>query len=185
MMASPMNARSALVAALLALGCGSPYATSDASADRAPSDAAAAKARAKDANKVEHVASPPSFVAAPQQGEITEVVRGAVADAETSGQRVVVYVGAEWCEPCTRFHKAVEAGGLDEQLAGVRFLEFDADRDQARLKAGGYSGRLIPRFAFPGDDGRFGGSKIEGGVKGEGAVDNIMKRLEPLLAANR
>jgi hypothetical protein len=77
----------------------------------------------------------------------------------------------------------VEAGQLDEPLAGVRFLEFDADADAERLVNAGYDGRLIPRFAMPGSDGRFGGKKIEGGIKGSGSVEHIMRRLEPMLAS--
>jgi thiol-disulfide isomerase/thioredoxin len=110
-------------------------------------------------------------------------VRDAVAAAQAESQRVVVYVGAPWCEPCQRFHEAVEKGELDAQLAGVRFLEFDADQHTPQLNAAGYGGELIPRFAMPGADGRGSDAKIEGGIKGEGAVAQIMRRLEKLLAS--
>ncbi len=175
MMPSPMLSRSIFVATLLLCGCGSPYSTQEHAAASAPSKVAPKQADTPKSSK-------PSFVTAEAEGEISGVVKAAVGDARASDERVVVYVGAEWCEPCKRFHQAVEAGELDQQLAGVRFLEFDADRDQARLQAGGYTGRYIPRFALPGDDGKFGGKKIEGGVKGDGAVEHIMKRLTPLLA---
>lgn len=120
----------------------------------------------------------PSFVAGAPSGDVADEVRKLVE----SGANVVVYVGASWCEPCQAFHAALERGELDTALAGVTFVEYDADRDRSRLAAAGYDGRLIPRFALPGDDGRFGGKKIEGGIKGDGAVEHIMKRLEPLLA---
>lgn len=177
MMPSPMLSRSLLVTALLLYGCGSPYSSQEGAAPSAPPKTAPQKVDKPASSK-------PAFVLAPAEGEISGVVTAAVNDAKTSGERVVVYVGAEWCEPCKRFHEAVEAGELDEQLAGVRFLEFDADRDQSRLNAGGFTGRYIPRFALPGDDGKFGGKKIEGGVKGDGAVEHIMNRLAPLLADN-
>lgn len=122
----------------------------------------------------------PHFVPAKATGDVATEVRDRVESAGDA--KVVVYVGASWCEPCQAFHAALERGELDDALAGVTFVEYDSDRDGERLTAAGYDGRLIPRFALPGDDGRFGGQKIEGGIKGDGAVDHIMKRLVPLLA---
>ncbi len=127
----------------------------------------------------DHPRSRPHFVHA-GKGPADAAIREAVAAA--GDERVVVYIGASWCGPCTAFHKALDAGELDKRLAGVRFVEFDWDLDQARLVAAGYGGRLIPRFALPNPDGSFSGRKIEGGIKGGTAVEHIMGRLEPLLA---
>lgn len=102
-------------------------------------------------------------------------------EAQASGQRLLVYVGATWCEPCQRFHQAVEEGRLDGQLPPVRFLEFDLDEDGDRLKAAGYRSRMIPLFAVPGPDGRGSGRQIEGSIKGEGAVAEISPRLRRLM----
>ena len=124
----------------------------------------------------------PRFVAAGESGDVAQQVQQAV-DAAGDPKKVVVYVGASWCGPCQAFHEALERGELDERLPGVEFLEFDADRDTERLEAAGYGGRFIPRFALPGPKGRFGGEKVEGGIKGEGAVEHILARLLPLLAA--
>lgn len=121
----------------------------------------------------------PRFVATSAAADVAEEVRTTASGGET----VVVYVGASWCEPCQAFHAALERGDLDDALAGVKFLEYDADRDSERLEAAGYSGRLIPRFAIPGADGTFGGQKIEGGIKGDGAVAHIMDRLLPLITS--
>jgi thiol-disulfide isomerase/thioredoxin len=159
------------LAALLAGGCtGKP---TDGNPRRAPAqqDAApVAKAR-------------PEFVKASAQGSaIAELVQASQKQAQADGRRLVVYVGATWCEPCQLFHDAVEAGRLDAELAGVRFLEFDADADRGELVDGGYGGRLIPRFAVPGPDGRGDAQRtIEGGTKGDGAVEQIVRRLRPLL----
>lgn len=121
----------------------------------------------------------PRFVPTSAGVDVAEEVRNVVA---ASGEEtVVVYVGASWCEPCQAFHAALERGELDASLSGVKFLEYDADRDRERLESAGYEGRLIPRFALPGPDGKFSGQKIEGGIKGDGAVDHILKRLLPLL----
>ena len=123
----------------------------------------------------------PEFVKA-GSGDAAGAVKAAIAAA--GGERkVLVYVGAEWCEPCTRFHEAVEAGELDDALLGVQFVEFDSDHDRDRLEAGGYDGELIPRFVVPGNDGTPSDQRIEGGIKGEGAVEHIMARLAPLVAS--
>jgi thiol-disulfide isomerase/thioredoxin len=126
----------------------------------------------------------PEFVLA-GAGEVEAVVQQALATATTDARRVVVYVGASWCEPCEAFHHAVERGELDDALAGVRFVEFDSDRDGGRLRAAGYGGRLIPRFVLPAAEGRGSEDRIEGGIKGNGAVEHIMARLGPLLARER
>lgn len=126
----------------------------------------------------------PEFIAA-SEGDVDAAVRDALAAATAQQLRLVVYVGAVWCEPCQDFHHAVERGELDQALAGVRFLEFDSDRDGARLQAAGYGGRYIPRFVLPQADGRGSAQRMEGGIKGEGAVANLMERLQPLLARGR
>lgn len=145
----------------------------------APYEAPPAAAAARTATGV----TKPEFVAvAAVDTAVDAMVRDAKAKADAESRRLVVYVGATWCEPCQRFHDAVERGELDVALAGVRFLEFDADRHGAALDAAGYGGELIPRFAVPGADGRGSDAKIEGSVKGEAAVAQIMRRLEKLLA---
>jgi thiol-disulfide isomerase/thioredoxin len=123
----------------------------------------------------------PRFVPGNADGEIAPAIVEHLEAAKERGTRVLVYVGADWCEPCQRFHEAIDNGELDDRLLGVQFVEYDADRDAERLAVAGYDGRLIPRFALPGSDGRFGGTKVEGGTKGDGAVDHIMTRLGPML----
>lgn len=124
----------------------------------------------------------PRLIPAPAGGGVAEVVN---AEARAPGELLVVYVGASWCEPCVAFHDAVAAGELDGALPGVRFLEFDLDRDKARLEADGYTSRYVPLFALPGPDGRASGRQIQGGIKGPGAAANLVQRLQPLLHAGR
>jgi hypothetical protein len=124
----------------------------------------------------------PRLIPAPPGGRVAEIVN---AEARAPGELLVVYVGASWCEPCVAFHDAVTAGELDGALPGVRFLEFDLDRDKARLDADGYTSRFVPLFALPGPDGRASGRQIQGGVKGPGAAANLVQRLQPLLDAER
>jgi hypothetical protein len=156
-----------LCAALLA--CSAEPASTPAAAEPSSSPAAARTP-----------STPPRLVAAPPGGRVAEIV-----EAERGGGagQLVVYVGAAWCEPCVAFHEALLAGQLDADLAGVRFLEFDLDRDRARLEADGYSSRYVPLFALPGRDGRASGAQIEGGTKGPGAARQLVERLLPLLAA--
>jgi thiol-disulfide isomerase/thioredoxin len=119
---------------------------------------------------------------APADGDVDAIVRAAVSAANGEKRRVVVYVGATWCEPCRRFLRAVEGGELDAVFPDVDLLTFDADRDSERLASAGYVSKLIPLLALPGPDGRASGRQVEGGIKGDGAVAYIAPRLEELLA---
>jgi thiol-disulfide isomerase/thioredoxin len=118
---------------------------------------------------------------APAEGDVEDIVRGTLSQAAADGRRLVVYVGAKWCEPCQRFHHAAERGELDGVFGDLQILVFDLDRDNERLASAGYVSKLIPLFALPGPDGRASGKQVEGGIKGEGAVGNIAPRLKQML----
>ena len=122
------------------------------------------------------------FVQAPGAGDLAAYVKTEVARGQAEHRPVLVYVGATWCEPCQRFHHAAEAGLLDTRIPGLRFLTFDLDRDRDRLDAAGYTSRFIPLFALPLPDGRSSKRQIEGSIKGDGAIDEIVPRLKALLA---
>jgi thiol-disulfide isomerase/thioredoxin len=129
---------------------------------------------------------PPSrveIVPAPAGGEeATSVIQRESARAEKDGRTLLVYVGAPWCEPCRRFHEAAARGDLDQAFPKLRLLEFDHDRDEARLERAACVSRLIPLFAKPDADGRCSGAQIEGSIKGPGAVAEITPRLSRLLS---
>lgn len=114
-------------------------------------------------------------------GPIAPLIASEMRKAGAAGRRLVVYVGATWCEPCKRFHEAVEAGELNDVFPNLRLLEFDYDRDEVRLSEAGYASKMLPLFAVPKPDGSSTGRHIEGSVKGDGAVDNIVPRLKRLL----
>ncbi len=118
---------------------------------------------------------------APAGSDVAAVVRSSLAQARADGRRLLVYVGATWCEPCQRFHHAVDAGELDAAFPRLSIVGFDADHDGEALAAAGYASRLIPLFALPNDDGRASGKQIEGSVKGAAAVSEITPRLRALL----
>ena len=122
----------------------------------------------------------PKFEPAPA-GDVADVVRVAAQRVAAEGRRLVVYEGAAWCEPCTRFHEALTAGELDKALPGVTFLEFDADRDRDRLGQAGHRSQYIPLFALPDPDGRASSHIFAGGVKGDGVIPFLTKRLKLLL----
>jgi hypothetical protein len=127
---------------------------------------------------------PVDLVPAPPTGDVQEIVRRELARAQNDGHRLLVYVGASWCEPCQRFHQAARTGQVDTLFPGLRLLEFDLDRDRERLTAAGYTSKMIPLFALPRGDGTGSGEQIEGSIKGPGAVDEIAPRLKLLLAKN-
>lgn len=113
---------------------------------------------------------------------LEQFVQQHVEEAEASGKRVLVYVGATWCEPCQRFHKALASGQLDEVLAGTRFIEFDSDRDGGELRQAGYGSNYIPLFSVPDPNGHSSGRSIEGSIKGDAAVQrDLVPRLLALL----
>jgi thiol:disulfide interchange protein len=111
---------------------------------------------------------------------LEQFVQQHVEEADAQGMRVLVYVGATWCEPCRRFHQALASGALDDALAGTKFVEFDVDKDRAELRAAGYASEYIPLFSVPDHSGHASGRAIEGSVKGD---DAIKKDLVPRLVA--
>jgi hypothetical protein len=129
---------------------------------------------------------PPSFLRYPgRAGAIEPWVQEQVELADAAHLRVLVYVGATWCEPCQRFHQAVERGELNGALNGLRFLEFDQDRDANALKVAGYVYQYIPVLALPDPDGRNHGRMITGSIKGPNAVrENLVPRLQALLSGS-
>jgi len=132
----------------------------------------------------ELTAPPPTFLRYPRNGSAVEPwIQEQVEIAEAAKLRVLVYVGASWCEPCQRFHQAVEHGELNGTLNGLRFLEFDQDQDAAALKSAGYVYQYIPVLALPDPDGRNHGKMISGSIKGPKAVkENLVPRLQALLS---
>jgi thiol-disulfide isomerase/thioredoxin len=121
-------------------------------------------------------------VAAPGEGTVEPLVRDAMAAAAAEKRVLVVYVGATWCEPCQRFHRAAERRELDAAFPTLTLLEFDLDRDGERLRAAGYESKYVPLFALPAADGKASGKQMEGSIKGEGAVAEITPRLQALLS---
>ena len=165
----------------------------EASSSKATADASVVAPRSAASGSALEPASPGPLVLAPANqirwtepalpaNDVAASVRDAFAHAKEDGRTLIVYVGATWCEPCQRFHHAVERGELDTAFPKLTVLAFDADRDSEALATAGYVSRLIPLFALPRADGRASGRTIEGSVKGEQAVAEITPRLRALIA---
>ncbi len=125
------------------------------------------------------------WIKAPPGEDVGAVVKRELERALVDKKTLLVYVGAKWCEPCTRFHHAAERGDLDGVFIDVRLVEFDLDVDAERLAVAGYQSKMIPLFAIPNENGTGSGKQIEGSIKGEAAVMNLRNRLEPLLKQAR
>lgn len=115
-------------------------------------------------------------------GEVSAVMREAVRAAKQDSRRLVFYVGASWCEPCRYFLDAVESNRLPERFHDLRFLKFDFDRDEVRLSKSGFGGQMLPRFVLPDVEGSATERRFEGSIKGPGAVDDLIAKLDWLLA---
>ena len=151
--------------------------------ESAPSEPTGQRARAPSAAPAAPGAGDPAsdIVGAPE-GDLPSLVVAEREKARAEGRVLVVYVGAPWCEPCNHFHAAAEAGNLEGKLPRMRLFELDHDKDEARLQDAGYVSRLIPLFAIPAPDGRASEAHIEGSIKGEGSVGEIVPRLAHLIA---
>lgn len=119
--------------------------------------------------------------AAPAEGAIAPYIAGKLQAAQQQRRQLLVYVGAKWCEPCKRFHDAAKAGRFDARFPQLDLVEFDLDRDDARLRQAGYVSEYIPLFARPLADGRGSGRQFAGSVKGEAALGDLEQKLATLL----
>jgi hypothetical protein len=171
------------LAALLACGKSQPEAGSDPAAKPAPATSQADKSADNGAggsmgplladDQVRMVEAPP--------GDVVTIVREERARQAALGRSLIVYAGAKWCEPCQHFHHAAAEGKLDKAFPKLTVLEFDVDNDRERLSTAGYSSRFIPLFIVPDKDGKPTDKRMEGSIKGDGAVEEIVPRLRKLL----
>lgn len=123
----------------------------------------------------------PDLVKFSGDGDPRSIVLAARDKAEAEGRILMIYVGAPWCEPCTRFHDALVAGKLDDELAGLRFLEIDHDANLEMLRALRCNSKMIPLFSVPDAVGFCSGVRVEGGIKGEGAVPDLVPQIRALV----
>ncbi len=139
-------------------------------AEKAPASAAAAKAGVE-------------IQAAPARGALADIIGKEQTRARADGRKLLVYVGATWCEPCQYLKQAIKRGELDAEFAGLRLLEFDRDRDETRLREAGCLSRMIPLLARVNGTRCSSRARMEGSIKGPGAVAEMTPRLKALLAS--
>ncbi|MFO0668265.1 MAG: thioredoxin family protein [Polyangiaceae bacterium] len=113
--------------------------------------------------------------------EVASFIRAARARALREGRKVVVEVGASWCKPCRTLAAAVDRGELDEVLADVTILAFDADAHGARLDSLGYRSKFVPFFAVPNPDGSASDRRADVKVAPTAQPHEIAAPLAPLL----
>ena len=113
--------------------------------------------------------------------DVAALVRDKLAETQAAHRRLVVYVGAAWCEPCQQIHAAILSHRLDADFPDLTLLAFDLDRDATALDKAGYSSELIPLFAIPNADGRSGSKREYGGRKDIDNVPLLTGKLHHLL----
>lgn len=119
--------------------------------------------------------------AKPGPGDVATLVRSALGEAQQDKRRLLVYVGAHWCEPCRYFQEAVAADALPEEFDNLRFLKFDYDADKERLSSAGYESQMIPLYVVPNADGTGSAHRFAGAIKGPEAVELIVTKLRTLV----
>ena len=106
------------------------------------------------------------LVTAPALADVAPFVAQQLEAAAHDHKKLIVYVGANWCEPCRRFRNDLAAGRFDHDFGTLRLLAFDSDRDIEALYRAGYRFQNIPMFAVPNHDGTGGTHQIEGTSNG-------------------
>jgi hypothetical protein len=122
------------------------------------------------------------LVEAPKTDDVAALVRTTATRARAEKRRLVVYVGARWCEPCQVIHSAAATGKLDAAFPDLELLVFDLDRDHEALERAGYVSTYIPLFVIPGADGRASTRHAEGGLKRGDNLQYLSDKLQKLLA---
>ncbi|MFO0739001.1 MAG: thioredoxin family protein [Labilithrix sp.] len=126
----------------------------------------------------------PRIVVQPAEADSDAIsaIRTARLQAKAQGRVLVVFVSAVWCPPCKKMKSEIDAGNLDARLGKTTLLAFDADRDEARLKAAGYTFKFIPFVALPGPDGAPADSQQATG-EGKDAWRELLGKLDAWQAA--
>ncbi len=119
----------------------------------------------------------PKIVVASEDSDALTLIRTKRLEAKAEGRVLVVYVSATWCEPCRRMKRELDSGRLDDRLAKITFLAFDADKDMDRLVAAGYSFKFVPFVALPAVAGEPAESQQATGKGGE-AWRELLAKLD-------
>jgi thiol-disulfide isomerase/thioredoxin len=125
-----------------------------APASAEPTSTASLNAPATAMPQAPALAGGPRVILPPAEGDVQTIVRALRVKAIEEKRVLVVYIGADWCPPCVRFHQGLDRKELDAKFSNVTFLKFDLDKDGQRLIQAGYGSKFIPYFVLPGPDGK-------------------------------
>lgn len=175
-----------LATALLAVGC-NPASTKGGITNDAPQPASSASTAtlttpsastttASAATSATRAARP-KVVEASADADTLSLIRTQRLQARADSRVLVVYVSATWCDPCKKFKMELDSGRLDDRLAKITFLAFDADKDMDRLGSAGYKFKFVPFVALPSADGSPSDSQQATG-KGGDAWKELLGKLD-------
>lgn len=121
------------------------------------------------------------WVKVPAGSDPSAYVKTELERAKSDQKKLVLYVGAKWCEPCNHFHEATDRGELDAAFPDLRLVAFDHDEESNAIAALGCESKFIPMFSVPDAEGHCTRQQISGGIKGSGTVDYLAKKLRNLI----
>jgi hypothetical protein len=90
----------------------------------------------------------------PRAARLTELIAAEQSKANSEGQKLVVWVTAPDCRPCTGVSVALSSPLLQAALNGVRLLRVDAREYRIELAERGLTPEVLPGFALLGPTGQ-------------------------------
>jgi hypothetical protein len=90
----------------------------------------------------------------PRAARLTELIAAEQSKANGEGQKLVVWITAPDCRPCTGVSVALSSPLLQKALAGVRLLRLDVSEYRIELAERGLTPEVLPGFALVGPTGQ-------------------------------
>lgn len=90
----------------------------------------------------------------PRAARLTELIAAEQSKASGEGQKLVVWITAPDCRPCTGVSVALASPLMQSALAGVRLLRLDASEYRIELAERGLTPEVLPGFALLGSAGQ-------------------------------
>jgi hypothetical protein len=112
----------------------------------------------------------------PRAARLTELIAAEQSKAKSEGQKLVVWLTAPDCRPCTGVSVALTSPLVQSALSGVRLLRLDAREYRIELTERGLTPEVLPGFALLGA----GGQPVDYVNGGEWDAD-IPENIAPVL----
>jgi hypothetical protein len=90
----------------------------------------------------------------PRAARLTELIAAEQSKAKSEGQKLVVWITAPDCRPCTGVSVALTTPLVQSALSGVRLLRLDAREYRIELTERGLAPEVLPGFALLGASGQ-------------------------------